>query len=274
MPANRCPSNLPMKSFKNAPPVPRSFGPGRTLAEHLCKMNNPSTQKLQSSEMMTFIYTLECPISGFVVYVGKSNNPPRRLRSHLSKPCSVPMRKWIASLPESSKPILKIIETCPLRMWEEREIYWIKHFRAIGPLINICGGGNGLDTHTAETRAAFGAKHRGKVISEDARRKIRAALLGKKLSPERVQKLRERTASMEARARMSAAQRGKKLTPEHRAKLRGRKWSAEQLEKARARRHTPETRAKMSAAQKARRLTLASKPNQETFKFQNEHICT
>jgi len=337
--SSRCPSNLPMKSFKNAPPVPRSFGPGRTLAEHLYKMNNPSTQTSQSSEMMTFIYALSCPLTGATVYVGKANNPNKRLNSHLSKPCSISMRKWIVSLPVNSKPVIKILETCALNVWEHKEKYWIAHFRALGPLLNVCDGGNGFGTHTAETRAAFGAKHKGKKISIQHRMRLSALNRGKKLSPESIQKMRDRKVSPETRAKLSAANIGKKLTPEHREKLRGRKWSAEQMEKARARRHTPETRAKMSAAQKGRRLTpehiakmrgrklspetlaklsiahkgaklseehkyklsvalrgrkippevlikrwvirrakaaekLASKPNQGTFKFQNEHICT
>lgn len=259
-----------MKSFKNAPPVPRSFGPGRTLAEHLCKMNNPSTQTSQSSEMMTFIYTLSCPKTGAVMYVGKANNPKTRLRLHINQPCSQGLKRWIESLPLGESPIIQTVEKCSLSVWEKREIFWIAHFRALGSLLNISSGGNGVTSIKSDIRKKMSESHLGRKRSPQTVEKVANYHRGRKRSEETCRKIaiaaRGRVISPETRAKISQRFRGRKLSLEHRQKIgartKGRIVSAETRAKMSAawvgRVVTQKTRAKMAAASRGRKHSAES----------------
>lgn len=57
------------------------------------------------------IYTLSCPLSGDVKYVGRSINPEARLIQHLTDKSSVKKYLWIRSLKQKGlKPVLQVIE--------------------------------------------------------------------------------------------------------------------------------------------------------------------
>ena len=63
--------------------------------------------------MKIFIYTLECPISGEIRYIGKTNNIKKRLSTHIfvSKKQKTHKDKWIFKLKkDNKKPIIKIID--------------------------------------------------------------------------------------------------------------------------------------------------------------------
>lgn len=99
------------------------------------------------------------------------------------------------------------------------EIYWIARHQSVGRGYNATHGGEG-GIHTAETRekqrlAAIGNKRAcGAVRSADFRAKLRAANLGKTLSPEHRAKLsaahKGKVISEESRRRMSISRTGKK----------------------------------------------------------------
>ncbi|MHA1754893.1 MAG: GIY-YIG nuclease family protein [Candidatus Odinarchaeia archaeon] len=97
----------------------------------------------------TYIYALMDSISGEVRYVGKADQPQRRLRyKHLSKSelsVDTPKSSWIKSLLANKKfPKLKILEKVRKEAWQEREVYWIAHYKNLGAdLTNSTDGGEG-----------------------------------------------------------------------------------------------------------------------------------
>lgn len=110
----------------------------------------------------TFIYILKDPITYEVRYVGKSNNPKRRLTYHLNKNKDIGTHKrnWLNSL--NSKPILEIIKEVDITEWQKYEKYYIKYYLSIGcNLVNWCEGGEGL---TYGNQTSFKKGNSGKRI--------------------------------------------------------------------------------------------------------------
>jgi hypothetical protein len=99
----------------------------------------------------TFIYTLSDPKTGEIRYVGKSDNPQKRLYDHIASCSKSPTHKnnWIRSLiRENQKPILNIIDTVSIDNWQIYEIEWISKLRKEGHnLTNISDGGSGPTHH-------------------------------------------------------------------------------------------------------------------------------
>lgn len=96
----------------------------------------------------TFIYTLSCPISGDVRYVGKSNKPNARYSKHCTEKKETMKTKWISDLNKNGlKPILTIIDEIPLVGWKQIEKFYISKYRDLGcDLLNTSIGGEGLDS--------------------------------------------------------------------------------------------------------------------------------
>ena len=90
-----------------------------------------------------FIYVLKDPDDGVVRYVGKTNNPKKRMSAHLSAPINInlPSVRWVRSLKRlNKKPIMEIIEETD--DWENCEKKWIAFYRnSTGCLLNIDEGG-------------------------------------------------------------------------------------------------------------------------------------
>ena len=138
----------------------------------------------------TYIYTLSDPRTGIVRYVGKSDNPAKRLKSHLresrvEKNCH--RHDWINALQSVElTPILSIIEECPREAWAEREIHWIAFYRALGnDLTNNAAGGIGTTgcIPSEETRRKLSILHKGRVDSPETRKKRSDALKGRVPNP-------------------------------------------------------------------------------------------
>jgi group I intron endonuclease len=95
----------------------------------------------------TFIYILKDPITNEVRYVGKSDNPKKRLSEHInkSKHTSTYKNNWLKNLKKNNlKPILEIIDVVDKSNWGELEKKWITHFKEIGSnLTNQTEGGDG-----------------------------------------------------------------------------------------------------------------------------------
>ena len=165
----------------------------------------------------TFIYALKEPDTGKIRYVGKSNNPKKRLEAHLgrSKHTGCHREVWISSLKNRGlKPTIEILDEVPKDCWQQWESAWIQFYLEQGcDLTNATLGGEGRDCT-------------GRVISEETRKKISNTLLGhpgmvgdknpffgKKHTEETLVKIRI------ARAKQPPAWLGKKIPPEIRKKM-------------------------------------------------------
>lgn len=107
------------------------------------------------TKCISHIYTLKDGV-GNVRYVGQTINPTRRQWQHRSWSNNTTERhvcKWIRSLlADGKQPVFSIIETTTEP--DDRERYWVAHFREAGcDLLNMNEGGNTL-SHTNEAKAA------------------------------------------------------------------------------------------------------------------------
>lgn len=105
-----------------------------------------------------------------VRYVGKTSKALEdRLAGHLKDKCKCHRTNWIKSL--SEKPIICLVETVDESEWQEREKFWIKHFRdSLGcDLVNGNDGGVGGHNPTKETREKIGRKTRERMKCQSAR---------------------------------------------------------------------------------------------------------
>lgn len=92
------------------------------------------------------IYTLCCPLTGEVRYVGKTHfSLTERLAKHLISFENNRRTQWIKSLgSQGMKPIIELVEVVEEGDWVSAEQYWIEQFRQWGfELLNIHPGGKG-----------------------------------------------------------------------------------------------------------------------------------
>lgn len=113
-------------------------------------------------EPQATIYALLCPDTRAVRYIGKADDPYRRLKSHMSEAPRLrrPVNLWLRRLRSDGKvPILEIIETCPAAAWPDRERHWIETYRQRGDglLLNLAEGGD-QPYCSPEVRAANGRR--------------------------------------------------------------------------------------------------------------------
>ena len=183
----------------------------------------------------TFIYSLCDPNTKEIRYIGKANNIQYRLWSHIheAKNDLRNMHKcnWIKSLlKEGKKPIIEIIEEVSVDYWKDSEIYWISQLKAWGfNLINKTSGGEcgiisencrialantkkrrghkkGEFKHSEETKAKIKAKRALQIITDEHKKNISKAGVGKVI-PENV------------RLKMSKSSIGKKKSKEHKENM-------------------------------------------------------
>lgn len=92
---------------------------------------------------ITYIYAL---MDGDNVrYVGKSDDPNKRLNEHIKYDYNKKSYKhnWVRKMLRENKEInFKILEVVPYNIWGEREIYWISKFNS-NNLTNKTIGGEG-----------------------------------------------------------------------------------------------------------------------------------
>ncbi len=161
-------------------------------------------------------------------YVGKANNPKKRLFDHLRGKEKGYRPNWISGLKKAGlRPVMNIVEEVEFKHWQEAEIFWIAYFRQIGfSLMNLDIGGTGAHNVTDSMREKCRLIHLGKKRSVEARERMRIAHLGKKPTPE---------AKENHRRAMIGKKKGCPMHPNARAALRianiGRKQSAETIAK-------------------------------------------
>lgn len=203
------------------------------------------------------IYKITSP-SGRI-YIGQSKNIEKRLSYYSGLQC-VEQRKIYASLVKYvwEKHTFEILEICSYSDIDEREKYWISYYNSSSDAnLNILHGGKGSA---------------GRVWNRELRDKLRDANIGRKQSPETIQKRilantgKKRTE--ETKKKMSEASKGKKRSQESINKMiaskKGVKQSEELIEKTRQRmltnnpfkgkKHSEETKAKMREAKAKNKL--------------------
>lgn len=160
--------------------------------------------------------------SGTVRYVGQSQNSTKRFWWHQRaavkryKSAKGRVYNWLRSVFErGAEPGLVVLETCGDSLADDREIWWVTHYRTLGhDLVNNTAGGGGLRgwEHSEETKAKIGARHRGKTVSDETRRKVSAAKTGVLLTEEHRLKISEggkgREVSAVTRRKLSDSLRG------------------------------------------------------------------
>jgi group I intron endonuclease len=189
--------------------------------------------------MNSAIYAIRNSVNGFQ-YVGSAVNRTKRWEEHrrllrAGRHENSRLQNAWTKYGEASFAFLILERVADLAGLIAREQFWIDETRAAdrGFGYNICPtAGSRLGTmHTPATRARMSAAGKGRVLSEEHRRKIGTSHIGKKLSAA-------------ARAKISVAHCGTKLSLDHRTKISeglcGRIYSAETREKM-SRWERPET---------------------------------
>jgi len=165
--------------------------------------------------MTVFIYTLKDPDTDEIRYVGKTQEPEKRLRGHKSTRDNSYRSNWMQSLQDRGvAPVLEIIDEVNLEDWPQWEVAYIEYFRELGcRLVNATVGGEGGCNPSLETREKMRAAKLGKSLSSEHRRKLKLARAGRKPAL-------GMTHSLEAKEKISRAGRGRKLSLEHIEKIR------------------------------------------------------
>lgn len=89
-----------------------------------------------------YIYSIECPISGDIKYIGGTYDPKERFRAHLQiakrQGSDKPIYLWMTDLLHKGiKPVFNILFTCELRRKTKKEVETIKMYLPLGTLLNI-----------------------------------------------------------------------------------------------------------------------------------------
>ena len=104
---------------------------------------------------IAYIYALSDPRDHAIRYIGKAEDPHRRIRAHLTEKADRRKNRWILVLKRLSLvPELHVLEVVADSEWKAAERKWIKYWRSLGAdLTNHTDGGEGLQNATADTRA-------------------------------------------------------------------------------------------------------------------------
>lgn len=133
----------------------------------------------------TFIYCLIDPRNGKVRYIGKANEPKKRLKDHCNPARYKATHKfnWIKQLRELGlKPYLRILEKVLIKDWKIREKHWIRYFIKKGfDLVNYTKGADGLSFgNKTSFKKGNTPWNKNKRCSEIVKKKISNSLKGRK----------------------------------------------------------------------------------------------
>jgi hypothetical protein len=122
----------------------------------------------------TYIYGISH--RGLIRYIGKSNNPRRRLYQHINEKSNKHKYNWLNNIIKNNdRPTIEIIDEVPEEEWQFWEQYWISQFKTWEfKLLNATNGGDG----------ANGYKH-----AEHSKKKMRKSKLGTTLPQEQRDKI-------------------------------------------------------------------------------------
>jgi hypothetical protein len=186
----------------------------------------------------TFIYGLFDPRNCQLRYIGKSNNPERRLRQHITEARHSRKHRyllgWIKQLlSEGLEPAVEVLEECTQDIWQESEKAWIADCKEYGlRLVNGTDGGDGPFSFTSEARENISITHKGKKFSGEHKESMKRAWARRKelygnngftddgLNRIRTNQEKWRSENREEFDRLNQAKRGKPRSEETKQKLR------------------------------------------------------
>jgi hypothetical protein len=131
--------------------------------QQLCQLSLLSdTAVPQYNHGPILIYVLVDPRDYSIRYVGKTNNPSRRLRQHCENPnySNFRVHNWLRMLiGRGLAPKMIIVGRAPPHEWEQAERAWIAFLRERGRIYNIHDGGrhprdattSSIDSGTADS---------------------------------------------------------------------------------------------------------------------------
>jgi len=98
----------------------------------------------QDKRDVVYIYTIKCPITNNVVYVGKANDLKKRIQTHYTDRVKHrKINKWFNDCVQNRLvPIFEVYKETDNENWCEEEIKAIAYFRTKYKLLNIAKGGN------------------------------------------------------------------------------------------------------------------------------------
>lgn len=236
--------------------------------------------------MTTYIYGLQCPLSGDVRYIGKSIAPTKRINAHIRGAVSFSYdhhtARWLRKLAaENLRPVLTILEEVKAgEDWRSIERSWIERARTAGwPLTNTTAGGEGLDYIDQGAKAAYlrnlSAAAKARMQTEAGRenlRKMNAAGLAPAVRAKRVAGLMAAWSDPQRRQAMESALRAMQNDPRARKKqsiASGARWAADHAGMV-AEIWTPESRAKHRASRIAAWADHASRERMMTARWTPE----
>lgn len=176
-----------------------------------------------------YIYGLYDPRTEELRYIGKTNDPRERMWNHCNPKQAGRTHRdfWIKLLRslnlEPVMRILEVIENSNDHDWQDRERFWISHYRATGArLTNHDSGGRSGMRKCASTIEKMRQKALGRVMSREAVEKMKATKKSK-FSEETRERMRQaqlgKKHSEEAREKRSASMKGHAVSEETRRKI-------------------------------------------------------
>lgn len=208
---------LATKKCAPGPSEPSPLGPSLAEFRAIHEIDGPTH----------YIYGLHDPRTGELRYIGKSDDPRRRLANQLLEKKSTYRCNWVQQLVALGlKPVQVIIDAVPAGCgWEAIEKAYIAAGREAGhQLTNQRHGGEGPPPN----------------MSTDSRARMRATWIGRKHRPESLEKIgaasRGRKHTDEWRAYMRERMRDREFSDEHRRNLRlsQQKFNITQVQEIRA----------------------------------------
>lgn len=114
---------------------------------------------------VVYIYTLSCPQTGVIKYVGKTNDLRLRYNQHVSdRRGMTPVKAWIKNLKNAClMPVLDVMDECNIDTWRFWESYWICQIKSWGfHLKNTIDGGIGVGEIPQEMRNKISTTLKGR----------------------------------------------------------------------------------------------------------------
>ncbi len=132
----------------------------------------------------SYIYCLVDPRTDDVRYVGMAKDVRHRVWQHMYYNRGGSHKvNWINALKRADlEPRAYILEVCRGDEWKEAEVRWISHYRTVGlGLTNATDGGDGVTGFKCndEQRERRASVNRGRVRSDEFKKKVSAALSGR-----------------------------------------------------------------------------------------------
>lgn len=134
---------------------------------------------------ITYIYSIDCPVTGSPVYIGRSSNPSERIRKHiedsLRRKNKSKKAQWICEqIAYGKRPKMSVLTCVKLSDCDFWESFYIGYFKMLGfKLLNSNDGGFG-GRYDTDVRKKMSAARIGKTTSDNHKRAVALSSLGNK----------------------------------------------------------------------------------------------